>query len=151
VKFSNLGNKHILGGITPDNLLCATFNCSKLFIFPIDSGKGPTSSLELTSNTVTLSNKPISEGTQPFNPLFIRIISFKVSFIFDKLEGKQPLRLLFAKTITETGELPMFSGKEVWNLLLLMNKASSFKSKRHEGMLPWNSLNRISRNLSEGM
>jgi hypothetical protein len=140
----------MLAGISPDNSLCATFNSSKLSIFPIDSGKGPTSMLKLTSNTVTLFNNPISEGTHPLNPLFFMIISFNVFLMFDKVEGRQPLRLLFAKTITETGELPMFSGNDDWNLLSLMNRASRFMSKRRDGMSPWNPLNRISRNLSEG-
>lgn len=137
MKFSSFGKEHILVGISPDNKLFATFNCSNLFISPMESGNGPTRLLLLKSSTVTLSNSPISEGTHPFNPLFTRRISFKVSFIFDKLEGRQPLRSLFAKTTTETGEFPIFLGKDDWNLLLLMNKASSFKSKRVEGMLPW--------------
>jgi hypothetical protein len=134
VKFSSLGKTHMPAGISPDSLLCATFNCSKLFIFPTDSGKVPTNMLELTSNTVTPLNNPISEGKHPVNPLFVMIISFNVFLMFDKPEGRQPLRLLFAKTITETGELPMFAGNEHWNLLSLMNKASSFMSKRRGGI-----------------
>lgn len=58
--------------------------------------------------------------------------------------------LLLAKTRTETGELPMFSGKENLKSLLLMNRASSFKSNREEGRSPLNLLNRMSRNLRAG-
>lgn len=62
----------------------------------------------------------------------------------------QPLKPLLANTSTETGEFPRFSGNEDWKLLLLMNRASSFRSKSLDGILPLNSLNRISRNLREG-
>lgn len=149
MKFSNLGNEHILAGIFPDSLLCATFNCSKLSICPIDSGNGPTSSLKLTSKTFKFLSNPISGGKHVFKPTFTRIISSKVPAIFDKLEGRQPLSSLFANTITETGEFPIFSGNDERNLLLLINKASSFKSKRAFGISPWNSLNRMSRYLRD--
>ena len=150
MKFCSRGNLHILSGIVPDNLLCATFSCSNLFIPSMDSGNSPTSLLELTSNTVTLSKYPISGGKQPVRPLFVMIISFRVSFILDKLDGRQPLRSLFANTITEAGMLPKFSGKENWNLLLLMNRASILRSKRREGTLPWNLLYLMSKYFSAG-
>lgn len=151
MKFSNLGNLHILSGIVPDNLLCATFNCSKLFIPPMLSGNSPTSLLKLTSNTVTFSKYPISCGKQPLRPLFMIIISLRVSFILTKLDGRQPLRSLFANTTTEAGRFPKFSGNENWKLLLLMKRASSLRSKRREGTLPWNLLNLISKYFSEEM
>lgn len=116
----------------------------------MDSGKDPTSSLELTSNTVSLSRNPSSEGKQPFSPLFVMMISLRVSFIFPKLEGKQLLRLLLAKTMTDAVESPMFSGREERNPLLLTKTASSFTSKRRDGMSPLNLLNLMSRYLREG-
>ncbi|KAK3042200.1 hypothetical protein RJ639_001320, partial [Escallonia herrerae] len=110
VKFSNLGNEHILAGISPESLLCATLSCSKLFIPPIDSGRVPTSALELTSNTVKLSNNPISLGKHPLNPTLLRIISFRVLRILAMLGGKQPLKLLLANTKADTFELPKLLG-----------------------------------------
>lgn len=117
---------------------------------PIDSGSEPTSLLELTSKTVNWFINPISDGKQPVNPIFVRIISSRFPAIFVKLEGKQLLKLLFANTMTETGDLPKFLGMDDWNLLLLMKSASRFLSKSLEGILPLNSLYLISRNLSEG-
>lgn len=149
MKFCNLGNEHTLAGISPESSLCATFNCSNLFIPSIDSGNVPTNLLPLTSNTVTLPNFPISCGKQPFNPLFEIIISLSVSFIFPKLDGRHPFRLLFAKTTTDTGEFPRFSGNENWNLLSFMKTASSLRSKRREGTLPSNELNLMSKNFNE--
>jgi len=140
----------MLAGIAPVRLLCATFNCSKLFICPILSGNVPTNILLLTSNTVTSFNNPISVGKQPFNPTFNRIIWFRVPAIFPILGGKHPLIWLFARTTTDTGELPKFFGNDDLNLLLFTNSASSLKSKRLEGISPSNMLNRISRNLSDG-
>lgn len=140
----------MLAGISPESLLWATFSCSKLFISPIFSGNVPTNSFELTSKTVTFFNNPISVDKQPFKPAFVIISSFSVFAIFDKLAGRQPLRLLFANTTTETGEFPIFSGRDDLNLLLLTNIASSFKSKRSFGMSPSNSLYRMSRNFREG-
>lgn len=140
----------MVSGISPDSLLWATFSCSNLFISPIVSGNGPTNSFELTSKTVTFFNSPISGDKQPFKPAFVIMSSLSVFAIFDKLDGRQPLRLLFANTITETGEFPIFPGRDDLNLLLLTNIASSFKSKRPVGMSPSNSLYRMSRNLSEG-
>ncbi|WVY96753.1 hypothetical protein V8G54_028904 [Vigna mungo] len=127
---------HTLSGMVPESMLCATFNCSNLFIFPKDWGKSPTSLLKLTSNTVTLSKSPISLGKQPVKPLLVMIISLRVPFILAKLEGRHPLRSLFAKTTTEAGLLPKVSGRENLKLLLLMKRASSLRSKRREGMLP---------------
>lgn len=150
MKFSKLGKEHMVPGISPDNLLWATLSCSKLVISPIASGNVPTSSLKLTSNTVTFFSNPISGDKQPFKPAFVIMSSFNVFAIFDKLDGRQPLRLLFANTTTETGEFPIFSGRDDLNLLLLTNMASSFKSKRSFGMAPSNSLYLMSRNLSDG-
>ncbi|RYR07548.1 hypothetical protein Ahy_B05g074928 isoform A [Arachis hypogaea] len=55
-------------------------------------------------------NNPTSAGKQERKPLFIRIISFSLD-MFPMLEGTQPWNLLFAKTITDTGEFPKLSGK----------------------------------------
>ena len=150
MKFSKLGKEQMIAGMSPESLLWATFSCSKLFISPILSGNGPTNSFELTSKTVTFFNNPISVGKQPFKPALAIISSFKVFAILDKLDGRQPLRLLLANTTTETGEFPIFSGRDDLNLLLLTNIASSFKSKRSFGISPSNSLYRMSRNLSKG-
>ncbi|KAF5187542.1 hypothetical protein FRX31_022871 [Thalictrum thalictroides] len=111
VKFCKLGSKQILEGMLPESILCATLSCSKLTIPPIVSGKGPMSSLLLTSNTVRLFNKPISLGKHDCNPLFIIMISFKVPAIFPKLAGRHPRNLLLARTITETGEFPKLLGR----------------------------------------
>lgn len=66
------------------------------------------------------------------------------------LPGIHPPKLLFAKTKTETGELPRFSGIPNWNLLSFKKIASRGLSKSFVGTDPSNSLNRRSRNLSEG-
>lgn len=150
MKFCNLGKEHMLSGISPDSLLRATFNCSKLLMSPIVSGNSPTRSLPLTSKTVTFFSAPMSGGKHPVSPEFVMMIWLRVFDMFDMLEGRQLLRLLFAMTITETGELPMFGGRLKLKLLLLMNKASSFKSNTLAGTLPWYMLKRMSRNLREG-
>lgn len=140
----------MLAGISPDNLLCATLSCSNFFICPIDFGNGPTKLLKLTSKTVTFWNTPKLSLKQPVSPLFIRRICVNVLAILEMLEGTHPRNPLLARTRTDTGEFPRFWGKEDWNLLLLMNKASSFLSKSSVGISPWNSLKRISRNFREG-
>lgn len=141
----------MLAGISPESLLCATFSCSKLLIPPIDSGNVPTNILSLTSNTVASFNNPISVGKQPFSPIFNRIISFRVPPMFPMLDGKHPLTWLFARTTTDTGELPKFFGNADLKLLLFTNNASSLKSKSLDGISPSNLLKRMSRNLRDGM
>lgn len=81
---------------------------------------------------------------------FRRMISLRVLPIFPILPGKQPPRSLLAKTSTETGELPRFSGMPNLNLLSLRNMASRSLSKSWEGTGPSNSLNRRSKNLRAG-
>jgi hypothetical protein len=56
------------------------------------------------------------------------------------LAGKHPEKLLFAKTITETGEFPKLSGISNTNLLLLMKIASRSLSNSDLGTDPSNSL-----------
>lgn len=150
VKFSSLGSLQILAGIVPVNKLCATLSCSKLTIPPIVSGNGPISSLKLTSKTVKSFSSPISGGKHDFKPFCKNMISFSVSDIFPKLAGKQPWNLLFARTITDTGEFPKLSGNSNWNRLWLMKMASRSLSKSSRGTLPSNSLNRRSKNLRVG-
>lgn len=150
MKFSSRGSEHILSGIWPENLLSATLRCSRLFMFPIDSGKLPTSPFLLTSKTVSFVSNPISSGKQPLRPEFIRIISLRVPAIFPIPGGRHPRRLLFARTKTETVEFPRFFGSVSLKSLLFMNRASSFLSKRSSGTSPANLLYRRSRNLSVG-
>lgn len=116
VKFSNRGSLHMLCGITPERILLATFNCSKLSIPPILSGNGPTNPLKLKSSTVKFFSNPISGGRHDLSPLFINIISFNL-LMLPRLAGTQPWNLLLASTITETGELPKLSGNSKANLL----------------------------------
>ncbi|KAL7136969.1 hypothetical protein ABFS83_10G064000 [Erythranthe nasuta] len=66
------------------------------------------------------------------------------------LPGIQPPRLLFARTKTDTGELPKFSGMPNWNLLSLRKMASKSLSNTCDGTPPSNSLNRRSKNFREG-
>ena len=81
---------------------------------------------------------------------FKRIISLSVFPIFPILPGIHPPRLLLAKTNTETGELPRFSGMPNLNLLSLIKIASRSLSKSWEGTEPSNSLKRRSKYLSVG-
>lgn len=83
---------------------------------PNVSGKGPNSSLKLTSNTVKFFSNPISAGKHDLKPLFNRMISLRLDML-PRLEGTQPLNLLLARTMTETGELPKLSGRSNTNLL----------------------------------
>lgn len=150
MKFCNLGSWHILPGITPVNLLCATSSCSKLRTLPIVEGNDPWSWLKLTSNTSTFFKSPIWGGKQPVRLLFKRMISFKVLAILPILPGIQPPRSLFANTKTETGEFPRFFGIPNLNLLSFKNIASKSLSNSLEGTGPSNSLKRRSKYLSEG-
>jgi len=151
VKFSSRGNEHILLGISPDSLLSATFSCSSFFNSDIDSGSDPTNLLELISKTVKFFNNAISGDKHPVNPEFDKMTSLRDPAIFVRLVGMQPLKLLFARTNTETGEFPMFFGIDDLNLLLLKNNASSFRSNNSDGILPVKLLYLMSRNLSEGI
>jgi hypothetical protein len=94
-------------------------------------------------------NNPISEGKHDLNKLFKKLISFKLD-MFPKLEGMQPWNLLFAKTTTETGELPKLSGNSNAKRLSFMKIASRSLSKSAFGTVPSNSLNLISKNLRAG-
>lgn len=114
------------------------------------TGKDPTNLFSLMSNTVALWSSVISSGKQPERPLWAKLISSKVSPILPMLFGRQPLKWFCATTITEAGELPKFSGRLEWNLLLFMNMASSCLSKRAGGNAPSKSLNLISRYLRFG-
>lgn len=67
-----------------------------------------------------------------------------------RLAGTQPWSLLFATTITDTGELPKLSGRSKANLLWLMKMASKSLSNSSFGTVPSNSLNLRSKNFSVG-
>jgi hypothetical protein len=67
------------------------------------------------------------------------------------LAGIQPLRWLWAKTTTDAGEFPKFSGIVDVNLLLFINIASSGLLKSSEGISPSKSLYLISMYLISGM
>ncbi|CAA6666275.1 unnamed protein product [Spirodela intermedia] len=67
-----------------------------------------------------------------------------------RLAGRQPLKWLLARTITDTGELPKLSGRSKEKRLWLMKMASRSLSKSSRGTFPSNSLNLMSRNLREG-
>jgi hypothetical protein len=136
-------------GIFPESILCATLSCSRLFRSLNVLGIGPISLLKLTSNTVRFLSIPISGGRHEFKPLFIKIISFRFD-MFPKLDGTQPWNLLFATTITDTGEFPKLSGRLNTNLLWLMKMASNGLSKSSRGTDPSNSLNLRSKNFSDG-
>lgn len=82
--------------------------------------------------------------------LLIKSISFNVSFMSPMLPGMHPLNWLLAKTTTEAGEEPRFSGIVDVNRLLLRKMASSFLLKSSEGNPPSKSLNLMSRNLRSG-
>lgn len=116
VKFSNRGSLHMLCGIAPESILLATLNCSRLTIPPIASGSGPNNPLPLKSSTVRFFSSPISGGKHDLSWLFISIISFNL-LMLPRLAGTQPWNLLFASTITETGEFPKLSGNSKVNLL----------------------------------
>jgi hypothetical protein len=140
----------MLWGILPVNILWATSNCSKLTICPMLSGRDPTSLLKLTSKTVRFFSNPISDGRQADKLLFKSMISLRVAAIFPRLGGTHPLRLLLAKTTTETGEFPRLVGISRWNLLLLTKMASRSLSNSFVGSGPSNSLNLMSKYFSEG-
>ncbi|RDX70943.1 hypothetical protein CR513_49759, partial [Mucuna pruriens] len=112
-------------------------------------GKGPSSWLKLTSNTVRFFKSPISEGKHDRNALFIKMISFKLD-MFPRLAGMQPWNLLLASTMTETGEFPKLSGRSKTKRLSLMKMASRSLSNNSLGTVPSNSLNLRSKNLSDG-
>ena len=149
MKLSKFGNLQILAGIFPESMLWATLSCSRLAIPPNASGNGPINWLKLTSKTVRSLSKPISAGMQDLNPLFMRMISLRFDML-PKLDGTHPWNLLFAKTMTDTGELPRFSGRSKTNLLWLIKIASKSLSNSSFGTVPSNSLNLRSKNLSEG-
>lgn len=67
-----------------------------------------------------------------------------------KLAGKHPWNLLFATTITDTGEFPKLSGSSKWNRLLLIKIASRSLSNSSLGTVPSNSLNLRSKNFNFG-
>jgi hypothetical protein len=67
------------------------------------------------------------------------------------LAGIHPLRWLWAKTTTDAGEFPKFSGIVDVNLLLFINIASSGLLKSSEGISPSKSLYLISMYLISGM
>jgi len=94
-------------------------------------------------------NNPISEGKHDLNKLFKKLISFKLD-MFPILEGMHPWNLLFAKTTTETGELPRFSGRSKAKRLSFMKIASRSLSNNSFGTVPSNSLNLMSKNLRTG-
>ena len=113
-------------------------------------GNAPTSKFSLTSKTAKCSSFPISSGKQPVRLLPITTNSFKF-FIWPMLEGIQPLIPLLAKTMTDAGEFPIFSGIVDVNLLLFINIASSVLLKSSGGISPSNSLNLISMNFISGI
>lgn len=150
VKFIRLGSAQMLRGIEPESKLWATSSCSTLTIAPMLLGRDPTNLLKLASNTVKFFSFPISGGRQAVRLLLSTMISFRVPAILPMLEGKHPLKLLLAKTTTETGEFPRLGGISKWNLLLLTNMASRSLSKSWEGSPPSNSLNLISKYFNMG-
>ncbi|KAI5404421.1 hypothetical protein KIW84_051548 [Lathyrus oleraceus] len=100
---------------------------------------------------VAVSSFPTSEGIHPVKLLLVPTNSSKVVFISPMLEGIQPVILLLAKTITDAGLFPRFSGIVCVNLLSFKNIASSFLLKSSAGSSPSKLLNRISINLISGM
>lgn len=90
-----------------------------------------------------------SVGRHDLSPLFMKMISLRLDML-TKLEGTQPWNLLLARTMTETGEFPKLSGSSKRKRLSLMKMASKSLSKSSLGTVPSNSLNRRSRNLSDG-
>lgn len=66
------------------------------------------------------------------------------------LPGMHPPKLLLAKTRTDTGELPRFSGIPNRNRLSFKKIASSFLSNSLSGTGPSNSLNLKSKNFNDG-
>lgn len=150
VKFIRLGSAQMLRGIEPESMLWATSSCSTLTIAPMLLGRDPTNLLKLASNTVKFLSFPISGGRQAVRLLLSTMISFRVPAILPMLEGKHPLKLLLAKTTTETGEFPRLGGISKWNLLLLTNMASRSLSKSWEGSPPSNSLNLMSKYFNTG-
>ncbi|GER42054.1 Ig kappa chain V-VI region NQ2-6.1 [Striga asiatica] len=136
------GSWQMSPGTTPVSWLCATFSCSSFRIRRISPGSDPRSLLKLTSNTVNSVRFPICGVRQSVRLSFIRISSFKVPPIFPMLAGIHPPKLLFARTKTETGELPRLAGRLNRNRSLL---------KTSGGTGPSNSLNRRSRNFRDVM
>jgi hypothetical protein len=67
----------------------------------------------------------MSDGRQPDRLLFKSMISLRVADMFPRLGGMHPLRLLLAKTMTETGEFPRLEGISKSNLLLLISSSYS--------------------------
>ncbi|KAJ6857811.1 hypothetical protein NC651_039287 [Populus alba x Populus x berolinensis] len=89
-------------------------------------------------------------GKHPVRLSFMRMISFRVLPIFPMLSGTHPPRLLFARTRTEIGEFPRFSGMPNRKLLSFKKITSRGLPKSWEGTKPSNSLKRKSRYLREG-
>lgn len=145
VKFRSLGSLQTWPGTKPVRLFCPTSSCSTLISPPDVAGIGPCSRLKLTSNTVRFRNLPTSGGIQPERLSLRRIISLSVFSICPILDGIHPPRSLFARTTTETGELPRFRGMPARRRLELRKMASRGRLKRAEGIRPSNSLNRKSR------
>ncbi len=117
----------------PVRLLLPTLNSSKLVMFDMLDGIEPLRSLKLTSNTVTLFNRPISSGRGPDSELLSMMISFRVLDMLPMLVGIVPVKWLLAKTTTDTGDSPRFSGMLLKNMLLLTNNASRRLEKSFPG------------------
>ncbi|KVI11844.1 hypothetical protein Ccrd_009740 [Cynara cardunculus var. scolymus] len=79
------------------------------------------------------------------------MISFNVDPICPTLAGRHPPRSLFAKTSTDTGELPKFGGIPNLNRLSFKKTASRSLSNSLTGTDPSNSLNRRSKNFNTGI
>ena len=141
----------MLRGTKPVSLLCA-MDSTSTSLSPLNVlGNIPTNLFWLMSKTSTWLSFPMSAGKHPVRLLLIRTNSFKVFPIWPMLPGTHPWKWLFAKTTTEAGEFPRFSGIVDVNLLLFKKIASSVLLKSSGGNSPSKSLNLRSRYLISGI
>lgn len=141
----------MLRGTKPVSLLPAMDNTSTSLSPLKVLGNTPTKLFWLTSNTSTWLSLPMSAGKHPVMLLLIATNSFKVFPIWPMLPGMHPCKWLLAKTTTEAGDFPRFSGIVDTNLLLFKKIASSVLLKSSQGNSPSKSLNLRSRYLMSGI
>lgn len=116
------------------------------------SGSSPTKLLKLISNTVTLSKSIISCIKELVNPQLMMTIIKDILHFGQILWKTTTLDVIICDyTLTEAIQLSKFGDKENWNLLLLVKRASSWRSKFCEGMSPLNLLNLMSKYFNEDM
>lgn len=110
LKLTSTGSSQMDSCTMPVKTFRDTSSCSSLVMLESCSGMVPTSMFPLTSMTVVLTSRPISNGRHPSSLLLRKMISSSVLTMRPMLLGMHPTKALLAKTMTDAVELPRFSG-----------------------------------------